>query len=218
MNVFKTDPASEYRLKGLDESFEAIFGNVNPEIVAKELAGVISGDMKYEEFNAKFSALFVDKSEIDNMPKEIAPEVKMTLIRQYILGIFISHICKEIIPQIAEGMPLDINKMKLNAKQIVVYEIMQLLMNGKSVADIKDHEFKPDQSVSLFDIVNNIMARTDIKDILRAWNMTDMVIPKAIVKNEDILPLIFDSTNVDNIGDKITIATLDGIKATLSAA
>lgn len=229
MNVFKADPASEYRLKGLDESFEAIFGNVNAEIVAKELSRVISGDMKYEEFNkdfnAKFSALFADKSEIENIisNKEITPEVKMTLIRQYVIGIFIAHVGKEIIPQIAEDMPFDIDTMKLNAKQVVVYEVIQLLMNGKSVSDIKSHKFTPDQTQSLFDMVNSIMSRNDIKNILRAWNMTDMVIEtlndsKAVEKIEDIHTLIFDSIKVDDIGDKIAVVTLDGIKATLSAA
>ena len=229
MNVFKADPASEYRLKGLDESFEAIFGNVNAEIVAKELSRVISGDMKYEEFNkdfnAKFSALFADKSEIENIisNKEITPEVKMTLIRQYVIGIFIAHVGKEIIPQIAEDMPFDIDTMKLNAKQVVVYEVIQLLMNGKSVSDIKSHKFTPDQTQSLFDMVNSIMSRNDIKNILRAWNMTDMVIEtlndsKAVEKIEDIHTLIFDSIKVDDIGDKIAVVTLDGIKAPLSAA
>ncbi|MDD5021614.1 MAG: ElyC/SanA/YdcF family protein [Endomicrobiaceae bacterium] len=246
MNVFKTDPASEYRSKGSDESFEDIFGNLKAEIIAKELASVISGDMKYEEFgrtfNTKFGTLFADKSEIEDIMKMTEKpgyyndyidkdtketitleKVKMILIRQYILGIFISHIGKEIIPQIAEDMPLDMNKMKLNARQIIVYEIMQLLMDGESVADIKSYEFNPDQSKTLFDMVNNIMARNEIKDILRAWNMTDMAIDplegsKVIEKIEDIHTLIFDSINVDNIGDKIAIVTLDGIKATLSAA
>jgi hypothetical protein len=169
MNIFKANPASEYRLKGLSESFDSVFGSVNPEIAAKELSEVLSGDMAYDKFESgfetKFSSLFVDKSVIKaimnmtEMPgyyKDYTdPEtkqqitlkkVKMMLIRQYIIGVFIANINNEIIPEISADMPFDMNKMKLNAKQIVVYEIMQLLMAGNSVAAIKSYEFKPDQS------------------------------------------------------------------------
>ncbi|MDD4166565.1 MAG: hypothetical protein PHN29_06045, partial [Endomicrobiaceae bacterium] len=246
MNVFKANPANEYRLNGLSESFDSVFGSVNPEIAAKELSEVLSGDMAYDKFESgfetKFSSLFVDKSVIKaimnmtEMPgyykdytnpetkQQITlKEVKMMLIRQYIIGVFIANINNEIIPEISADMPFDMNKMKLNAKQIVVYEIMQLLMAGNSVAAIKSYEFKPDQSRPLSDMVNDIIQRGDIKSILKEWNMTDMVIKtldnsKAAERMEDIHTLILDSINIDNIGDKIAIASLDGIKATLSAA
>jgi hypothetical protein len=143
----------------------------------------------------------------------------MLLIRQYIIGVFIANINNEIIPEISADMPFDINKMKLNAKQIVVYEIIQLLMAGNSVADIKAYEIKTDQSRPLSDMVNDIIQRDDIKSILKEWNMTDMVIKtlddskvKAADKIEDILTLILDSITPDNIGDKIAIVSLDKIK------
>jgi len=228
MNIFKIDIASKYRITGQQEKFSDIFGEIKPEVVASELSAVISKGNKeitYGEFiidyKTKYSVLFADNTGIEEIMADtgMTDTEKMTAIRQYIIGVLVSYIGKEIIPHISETL-VDTDSMKLNEKQIVVYRILQMLMYGKSVEYIKNYEFKPGTG-TLIEIVNSIIDKNT--GVIGAWANTDMTIKtladdsEAISKLGEIHAIISNNISID-IGDKITIATLDGIKATLSAA
>ena len=144
----------------------------------------------------------------------------MAMLRQYIIGSLVSYI-EENMDKIC-GKEIDINRMKMEVKKQIVYRILQALVEGKSIGDIRKEIEEAqkrigDKEVTMAELVKGVLDSKEAEKINKQWNKTDMVI-EGTANFEDIRILLDDNIKPVSEIAKMMVDVLGGVKATLSAA
>ena len=144
---------------------------------------------------------------------------KMAMIRQYIIGSIVSYI-EDNMDKIC-GKEIDMNSMKMEEKKQIVYGIMQAMVRGKSIEDIRkeieEAENRIEGKEGLAELVKVVLGSEEAEGIKKQWNKTDMVI-EGVANFENISILLDDNIKPVSEIAKMTVDVLKGVKATLSAA
>ena len=117
---------------------------------------------------------------------------------------------------------IDMNSMKIEAKKQIVYRILQALVEGKNIEQIRDKIQEAGKVIdsrvgTLADLVKGVLASDEAKGISKQWNKTDMVIEGTA--NFEAIRILLDD-NIKPVSEiaKMTVEVLKGVRATLSAA
>ena len=147
---------------------------------------------------------------------------KMAMIRQYIIGSLVSYIEDNMDKIYDNDKEIDINRMKMEVKKQIVYRILQALVEGKNIEQIRDKIQEAGKVIdsrvgTLADLVKGVLGSKEAEGINKQWNKTDMVI-EGTANFEDIRILLDDNIKPVSEIAKMMVDVLGGVKATLSAA
>ena len=222
---------------GYELGYEGIFGEygtigyVYPETLIENMKGPLTGKMSYEEFNLKIKEMKEMKEKgiiterlelkINEILEDKGKEgkEKMAMIRQYIIGSIVSYI-EDNMDKIC-GKEIDMNSMKMEEKKQIVYGIMQAMVRGKSIEQIREEIKKAENRIEgkegLAELVKVVLGSEEAEEIKKQWNKTDMVI-EGTADFEAISILLDDNIKPVSEIAKMTVDVLKGVRATLSAA
>ena len=213
--LFNKDGATSSFSEGYEIGYEGIFGEegtigyVSPERLIREMKGIITGEMSYEKF----------QGELEGIKGKEAKE-KMAMLRQYIIGSIVSYI-EDNMDKIYEK-EIDMNSMKIGAKKQIVYRILQALVEGRNIEQIRKNIQEAEEVIesrvgTLAELVKGVLGSKEAEEIKKQWNKTDMVIEG--VANFEAIRILLDD-NIKPVSEiaKMTVDVLKGVKATLSAA
>ena len=193
---------------------------------------VLTGKMSYEEFKLKIKEMKkrgIITERLELKIKDILEEEgkegkegkeKMAMLRQYIIGSLVSYI-EDNMDKIC-GKEIDMNRMKMEAKKQIVYRIMQALVEGKNIEQIRDKIQEAGKVIdsrvgTLADLVKGVLGSKEAEGIKKQWNKTDMVI-EGTANFEDIRILLDDNIKPVSKMTRMKLDVLKGVRATLSAA
>ena len=236
--LFNKDGATSSFSEGYEIGYEGIFGEygtigyVSPEKLIKEMKDVLTGKMSYEKFKDKYdrgelNSIITERLELkikdileDKEGKE--GKEKMAMLRQYIIGSLVSYIEDNMGNIYDNDKEIDINRMKMEVKKQIVYRIMQALVEGKSIGDIRKEIEEAqkrigDKEVTMAELVKGVLDSKEAEKINKQWNKTDMVI-EGTANFEDIRILLDDNIKPVSKMTKMTVDVLEGVRATLQAA
>ena len=145
---------------------------------------------------------------------------KMATIRQYIIGSLVSYI-EDNMDKIYDK-EIDKNRMKIEEKKQIVYRILQALVEGKNIGQIRDKIQGAEKVIerrggTLTELVKDVLGSDEAKGISKQWNKTDMVI-EGVCNFEDIRILLDDNIKPVSKMTQMTVEVLKGVRATLQAA
>ena len=233
--LFNKDGATSSFSEGYEIGYEGIFGEegtigyVSPETLIENMKGLLTGEMSYEEFQGELEGIKgkgIMTERLELKIKEILEDKgkeakeKMAMLRQYIIGSIVSYI-EDNMDKIYEK-EIDINSMKMEEKKQIVYGIMQAMVRGKSIGDIRKEIEEAEKRIegkegTLAELVKDVLASDKAKEISKQWNKTDMVI-EGTADFEAIMILLNDNIKPVSEIAKMTVDVLKGVRATLSAA
>ena len=147
--LFKKDAPTKCFSNAYELGYEAVFGNVSPEIVAGAFKEVLTGEKSYDEFiEYKKSDEFEYKNAITNefekivlssinKEKTVKPEEQTAMLRQYVMGFLISYI-EDKFNDFYETKG-DIRQIDINVKKQIMYRIICLLLSDINPTTIKEN-------------------------------------------------------------------------------
>ena len=190
---------------------------------------ILTGKINFKEFKDKYdrgelNSIMTErlKLKIKDILEDKGKEAKekMAMLRQYIIGSIVSYI-EDNMDKIYEK-EIDINSMNMEEKKQIVYGIMQAMVRGKSIGDIRKEIEEAEKRIegkegTLAELVKGVLGSKEAEGIKKQWNKTDMVI-EGVANFEAIMILLNDNIKPVSEIAKMTVDVLKGVKATLSAA
>ena len=211
LQLFEKRSTTKSFTEGYELGYEAVFGNIEIDKVAKAFKKVVTGKMTYEQFKVykdeeknklnnmqkdNISFVFTDEFEsyvIKGIEQEaetydLKEDEKTAMLRQFITGILISYIENnyEGFYALKGDKYIDIKQLDKNVKNQILYRLLFLLIerDGTEIED-KDIEIKFEEGKTLQDKVVDILNNDVSKYISKQTASSD----SKVMSLEDLIQM-----------------------------
>jgi hypothetical protein len=227
--LIKKDIATIYFTQGYESEKEELFKDEQnmKEIMELYLKKLLCGKMTEEELKGmelgeKLTEEHKKKIEEIRNEKELKEGEKIVALRQLMMGSMVSYIERKM--EKSYGKTIEMRMMKVETKRYIVSKILQGIMNGESLEEIKDklEKTKLEEKTTIREQAKAVIEQKGYKDVMEKWNKTDVVMGEEGITEEEYKNIkILMEDNLKPLGmiEKIEQSgMMEGIKSALKAA
>ena len=220
--LFKKDVASKSFSNAYELGYEALFGNVLPQNVAKGFKDLLTGNKNYEQFEAYMKSSNIENEIFTNNFKNfvneeiskgnaLAQEEKAAILRQCVIGALISYIENHIheFYKINEDEPVnlaDIKRLDKNVKNQIFYRILILLVEGYYKTDNANNFVVPNRNANNFvvpDWFDSQITKEQVDILANDKVFMNSLVEKNPFDYKDFLQVVGSSVTLSEIVEKI---------------
>ena len=228
--LIKKDIATIYFTQGYESENEELFKDEQnmKEIMELYLKKLLCGNMTEEELKGmelgeKLTEEHKKKIEEIRNEKELKEGEKIVALRQLMMGSMVSYIERKM--EKSYGKTIEMRMMKVETKRYIVSKILQGIMNGESLEEIKEKLEKTkglEEQITIREQAKAVIEQKGYKDVMEKWNKTDVVMGEEGITAEEYKNIkILMEDNLKPLGmiEKIEQSgMMEGIKSALKAA